>query len=129
MARLDRLGAVRQVAQIGAVIGREFSYKLLEAVALLGGGAELWASLDKLVAAELIFQRGVPPQASYWFKHALVQEVVYDSLLKGRRQQLHAAVAKALEERGPGTRQEEPRSTSASPYGSRSVRAGYHVLA
>jgi predicted ATPase len=107
MARLDRLGAVRQVAQIGAVIGREFSYGLLEAVALLGG-AELWASLDKLVAAELIFQRGVPPQASYRFKHALVQEVVYDSLLKGRRQQLHAGVAKALEERGPGTRQEEP---------------------
>ena len=107
MARLDRLGAVRQVAQIGAVIGREFSYELVEAV-VPSTGAELTASLDKLVAAELIFQRGVPPQASYRFKHALVQEVAYHSLLKGRRQQLHAAVAKALEERGPGTRQEEP---------------------
>ena len=107
MARLDRLGAVRQVAQIGAVIGREFSYGLVETIAR-SAGAEMAATLDKLVAAELIFERGVPPQASYRFKHALVQEVIYDSVPKGRRQQLHAAVAKALEERGPGTRQEEP---------------------
>jgi class 3 adenylate cyclase/predicted ATPase len=107
MARLDRLGAMRQVAQIGAVIGREFSYGLLEAV-VPSAGAELTATLNKLVVAELILQRGVPPQASYRFKHALVQEVAYRSLLKDHRQQLHAAVAQALEERVPGTRQEEP---------------------
>ena len=107
MARLDRLGAVRQVAQIGAVIGREFAYGLLEAVAPLAG-PELRATLDQLVAAELVFQRGLPPHASYRFKHALVQEVAYHSLLKGRRQQLHAAVARALQQRAPGSRQEEP---------------------
>jgi class 3 adenylate cyclase/predicted ATPase len=107
MARLDRLGATRQVAQIGAVIGREFSHALLAAVADRPE-PELQAALDQLVSSELIFQRGVPPQASYRFKHALVQEVAYRSLLKGRRQQLHAAVAQALEERVPGTRQEEP---------------------
>jgi predicted ATPase len=107
MARLDRLGAVRQVAQIGAVIGREFSYGLLAALAP-AAGPELTASLDQLVAAELIFQRGLPPQARYRFKHALVQEVAYQSLLKGHRQQLHAAVAEALEERVAATRAEEP---------------------
>ena len=107
MARLDRLGAVRQVAQIGAVIGREFSYGLLEAVAP-SAGAALTATLNQLVAAELIFKRGVPPRASYRFKHALVQEVAYRSLLKGHRQQLHAAVARALQERVPGSRAEEP---------------------
>ena len=106
-ARLDRLGGVRQLAQIGAVIGREFSYVLLEAIAP-SAGAELTATLNQLVAAELIFQRGVPPQASYRFKHALIQEVAYRSLPKDRRQQLHAVVAQALEERLPGTRQEEP---------------------
>jgi predicted ATPase len=106
-ARLDRLGGVRQLAQIGAVIGREFSYGLLEAIAP-SAGAELTATLNQLVAAELIFQRGVPPQASYRFKHALIQEVAYRSLPKDRRQQLHAVVAQALEERLPGTRQEEP---------------------
>ena len=74
MARLDHLGVVRQIAQIGAVIGREFSYGLLEALAPLAG-ADLTATLDQLVAAELIFQRGGLAQASYRFKHALVQEV------------------------------------------------------
>jgi class 3 adenylate cyclase len=107
MARLDRLGAVRQIAQIGAVIGREFSYGLVEAVAP-SSGAELTATLRKLVTVELISKHGVPPQTRYRFKHVLVQEVVYHSLPKSRRQQLHAAVAKALEERRPGTRQEEP---------------------
>jgi predicted ATPase len=107
MARLDRLGGVRQLAEIGAVIGREFPYRLLEALAPLAG-PELRATLDQLVAAELIFQRGAPPQASYRFKHALVQEVAYHSLLKGRRQQLHATVALALQEQVAGSREEEP---------------------
>ena len=105
MARLDRLGAVRQVAEIGAVIGREFSYGLLEALAPLAG-PDLEATLDQLVAAELIHQHGLPPHASYRFKHALVQEVAYDSLLTGRRQQLHAAVAQALQQPVPGSRKE-----------------------
>ncbi len=107
MARLDHLGVVRQIAQIGAVIGREFSYGLLEALAPLAG-ADLTATLDQLVAAELIFQRGGLPQASYRFKHALVQEVAYRSLPQGSRQQLHAAVARALKERGSATGEEEP---------------------
>jgi predicted ATPase len=107
MARLDRLGAIRRIAQIGAVIGREFSYRLLKAIARRSG-PELTATLDQLVAAELIFQHGLPPQASYRFKHALVQDVAYQSLLKSRRQQLHAAVARALEERVAGRREEEP---------------------
>ena len=89
------------------MIGREFSYGLLEAITP-SAGAELTATLNQLVAAELIFQRGAPPQASYRFKHALIQEVAYRSLPKDRRQQLHAVVAQALEERLPGTRQEEP---------------------
>ena len=128
MARLDRLGVVRQIAQIGAVIGREFSYGLLEAIAP-SAGADLTATLDQLVAAELIFQRGVPPQASYRFKHALVQEVAYRSLPKGRRQQLHAAVAQALEERGSRHAAGRAGGTCASSHGSRSARACYHLLA
>ena len=103
---LDRLGAVRQVAQIGAVIGREFSYKLLEAIAP-SAGAELTAILDQLVAAELIFQRGVPPgELSVRARPDPGGGVSF--VAKDRRQRLHALVAQALEERVPGARQEEP---------------------
>ena len=107
MARLDRLGAMRHVAQIGAVIGREFSYGLLQALAQWSG-PELTATLERLAEAGLIYQHGLPPQASYRFKHALVQDVAYRSLLKSRRQQLHAAVARSLEERIAGSREEGP---------------------
>ncbi|MBV8118438.1 MAG: AAA family ATPase [Alphaproteobacteria bacterium] len=100
MARLDRLASVRLVAQIGAAIGREFSYALLSAVAHLPD-SELGASLARLVASELVFQRGAPPEAVYTFKHALVQEAAHGSLLRSTRQQLHAQIADALEAHSP----------------------------
>ena len=98
MARLDRVGPVRELAQIGAVIGREFSYELLVAVADQPED-RLRAALDQLVRSELIFRHGAPPAATYSFKHALVHDVAYQSLLKSRRQQLHGRIAGVLEER------------------------------
>ena len=95
MARLDRLGAVKEVAQIGAVIGREFSRPLISAVAPLSED-QLDAALDQLVASELAFRRGAPREALYIFKNALVQDAAYASLLKGRRRQLHAQIAATL---------------------------------
>jgi DNA-binding winged helix-turn-helix (wHTH) protein/predicted ATPase len=95
LARLDRLAAVKDVAQIGAAIGREFSFSLIAAVSGIPE-QELAAALAKLVAAELIFPRGVPPDATYRFKHALVQDAAYASLLRGRRRALHAAIVKEL---------------------------------
>jgi predicted ATPase len=100
MARLDRLASVRLVAQIGAAIGREFSYALLSAVSRLPED-ELRAALGRLVASELVFQRGVPPDAVYSFKHALVQDAAHGSLLRSSRQQLHAQIADALETHFP----------------------------
>jgi predicted ATPase len=95
MARLDRLTSVRRVAQIGAAIGREFSYSLLHAVSQVPED-ELQASLARLIHSQLIFQRGTPPDAVYSFKHALVQDAVHGSLLRGPRQQLHAQITEAL---------------------------------
>ena len=95
-ARLDRLAPVREIAQIGACIGREFSYELLSRVAGLERG-QLEAALDRLVDAGLITRRGTAPDVLYTFKHALVQDAAYDLLLKTRRHQLHAAIARALE--------------------------------
>ena len=94
MARLDRLAPVKEVAQIGACIGREFDHELLAAVVPLPE-AELQAALDRLVAAELVFRRGVPPATTYIFKHALVRDAAYESLLRKRRQALHARIASA----------------------------------
>lgn len=96
LSRLDRLATVKDVAQIASVIGREFSYALLAAAA---GHSQkvLDAALAQLIASELIYQRGVPPDATYQFKHALVQDVSYASLVPSRRQQLHGAIARALE--------------------------------
>ena len=107
MARLDRLAPVKEVAQIGAVIGREFSHDLLAAVSPLAD-ANLDSALHQLVASELIFRRGTPPTATYSFKHALVQDAAYQSLLKSKRQQLHARIAEVLEERFPGRIEAEP---------------------
>jgi class 3 adenylate cyclase/predicted ATPase len=98
MARLGRLAPVKEVAQIGAAIGREFSHELIAAVAPLAED-ELREALDQLLAAELIFRRGRPPDAIYTFKHALVQDAAYDTLLRGRRQQLHAWIGEVLEEK------------------------------
>jgi class 3 adenylate cyclase/tetratricopeptide (TPR) repeat protein len=94
-ARLDRLSPIKEIAQIGSVIGREFSYRLLEAVAPTRGESLLDA-LQQLMEAELIYGRGTPPTATYIFKHALVQDTAYISLLRGRRQRIHADIAQAL---------------------------------
>ncbi len=96
MSRLDRIPDVKAVAQIAATIGRTFDYKLLRAIAGQPE-AELMACLDKLTEAELAFCRGRPPEATYTFKHALVRDAAYESLLKSRRQELHGRIAGALE--------------------------------
>jgi class 3 adenylate cyclase/predicted ATPase len=105
-ARLDRLGSAREVAQIGAVMGRGFSYSLLRDVGDLDE-ARLQSSLDRLADADLLFVEGAPPQADYRFKHALIQDAAYDSLLKSRRQALHRRAAEVL--------RDEPERAVASP--------------
>ena len=94
-ARLDRLGPARQVAQIGAVLGRDFAYPLLRNIAEADEAA-LQASLERLADADLLFVEGAPPQANYRFKHALIQDAAYESLLKSRRQSLHRRAAEVL---------------------------------
>ena len=96
MARLDRLGPAKEVAQIGAAIGREFSHALLAAV-VRKPEAELGSALDRLIAAGLLFRQGVPPHATYLFKHALVQDAAYGTLLREPRRALHARIAETLE--------------------------------
>lgn len=96
MARFDRLAPVKEIAQIGAALGREFSHELLAAV-WPRPAAEIDAALEQLVASELVFRRGNPPAAFYAFKHALVQDAAYQSILRSRRHQLHASIARALE--------------------------------
>jgi tetratricopeptide (TPR) repeat protein len=100
MARLDRLGPAKEVAQTGAAIGREFAHALLAAVAPKPEG-ELGPALDHLIAAGLLFRRGEPPHATYLFKHALVRDAAYGSLLRNQRQQLHARIAAAIERQFP----------------------------
>ena len=107
MARLDRLAPVKELAQIGAVIGREFSHELIAAVADRPQ-EQLESGLDQLVASELVFRRGSPPDATYSFKHALVKDAAYQSLLKSRRQQLHARLAQVFEERFPAVVETQP---------------------
>jgi class 3 adenylate cyclase/predicted ATPase len=107
MARLDRLAPVKVVAQLGAVLGREFSYTLLHAVAPVDE-ATLQKGLVNLVEAELLYQRGTPPQATYLFKHALVQDAAYHSLLRSTRQQHHQRVAQALEAQFPEIVETQP---------------------
>jgi len=107
MARLDRLVSVRHVAQIGAAFGRWFRYTSLRAVAGLPDD-ELQASLARLVASELVFQSGIPPDAVYTFKHALVQEAAYGTLLRNARQQLHGRIAEALESHFPDLMENQP---------------------
>jgi len=107
LARLDRLGPAKQTAQLGAVLGREFSYELLAAVSQLPEG-ELENALSQLTCAELIFRRGRPPNAIYTFKHALVQDAAYARLLKSQRQQLHSRIAQVFKERFPDRAVTEP---------------------
>jgi predicted ATPase len=98
MARLDRLGPAREVAQIGSVIGRGFSYKLLQAVAGMDD-APLEAALEKLSDADIVLVEGVLPDSDYRFKHALIQDAAYENLLKSRRQVLHRRIAETLRDR------------------------------
>ncbi len=107
MARLDRLEPMKRIAQVGAAIGREFSFSLLRAV-VGASKANLLASLGQLERAGLVFRRGEPPETSYIFKHALVRDAAYESLLKSRRQQLHHQIARALENRFPAITANEP---------------------
>jgi predicted ATPase/class 3 adenylate cyclase len=107
LARLDRLAPVREVAQIGACIGRVFSHALLAAVAPLGED-QLREALAQLCRSELVFCRGTTPEVAYSFKHALVQDAAYRSLLRSRRQQLHAHIVEVLEQRFPETMATEP---------------------
>jgi predicted ATPase/class 3 adenylate cyclase len=107
MARLDRLATIKPIAQIGAVIGRAFAHELLAAIAPLPED-QLSEALDQLVASELVFRRGMPPAATYVFKHALVQDAAYQSLLKSRRQQLHARIAEYLEQEFTGAADADP---------------------
>jgi TOMM system kinase/cyclase fusion protein len=107
MARLDRLAAVKGLAQLGATLGREFAYELLQAVAPWDEGT-LQRGLHQLVAAEFLYQRGLPPQATYRFKHALIQDAAYQSLLRSTRQQHHQRIGQVLEARFPEVCETQP---------------------
>lgn len=107
MARLDRLVTAKAVAQYAAVLGRQFAYELLSTVSQLDAVA-LQRELGRLVEAEIVYQRGVPPQATYVFKHALIQDAAYESLLKSTRQQYHQRIAQVLEAQFPETTEAQP---------------------
>jgi class 3 adenylate cyclase/predicted ATPase len=107
MARLDRLAAVKGLAQLGATLGREFSYELLQAVSPWDEDT-LQRGLHQLVAAEFLYQQGLPPQATYRFKHALIQEAAYQSLLKSTRQQYHQQIAQVLAVHFPEIAESQP---------------------
>ena len=107
MARLDRLATVKSLAQLGATLGREFSYELLQAVAPWDE-ATLRRGLQQLVEAEFLYQQGLPPQATYVFKHALIQDAAYQSLLRSTRQQHHQHIAQVLEARFPEICETQP---------------------
>ena len=107
MARLDRLAEGKAVAQLGAVLGRTFTHELLQAVAPLDELA-VWRGLGQLVEAEVLYQQGVPPQATYTFKHALLQDAAYQSLLRSTRQQYHQRIAQVLVAQFPETVETQP---------------------
>ncbi len=107
MARLDRLSTARELVQLGAVLGREFAYELLQAVSPVDE-ITLQQGLARLVDAELVYQHGLPPRSRYVFKHALIQDAAYQSLLKSTRQQYHQRIAQVLEARFPETAETQP---------------------
>ena len=121
MARLDRLGPAKELAQIGAAIGREFSHALLSAL-VRKPEAEVESALDRLIAAGLLFRQGVPPHARYLFKHSLVQDVAYGSLLRSKRHQLHAEIAGILESQFRDTIDSQSRAAQRSLQVRREVR-------
>jgi len=107
LARLDRMVPARDVAQMAAAVGRQFSHELISAVAAMPQ-QQLDNALEQLVTAELIFRRGTPPDAEYTFKHALVLDAAYQSLIRSRRQQVHLRIAQALVVRFPEAAEVEP---------------------
>ena len=107
MARLDRLATVKALALLGATLGREFSYALLQAVAPWDEGT-VQQGVQQLVEAEFLYQQGLPPQATYRFKHALIQDAAYQSLLRSIRQQYHQRIAHVLEAQFPETVETQP---------------------
>jgi class 3 adenylate cyclase len=107
LARLDRLAPTREVAQVAAALGRQFSHELINAVAEMSS-PRLESALEQLIRAELVFRRGTPPDATYTFKHALVQDAAYETLLKSRRHQLHARIARVLENDFAETAETQP---------------------
>src|SRR5581483_10047775 len=107
MARLDRLGPAKAVAQLGATLGREFSSEMLHTVSREDEDT-LRQTLHQLIDAELLYQRGLPPHATYLFKHALIQDAAYQSLLKSTRQQYHTQIAQVLEKRFPEAIETQP---------------------
>jgi class 3 adenylate cyclase/tetratricopeptide (TPR) repeat protein len=107
MARLDRLGSAKSVLQLGSVIGGEFSYELLRAVHL-DSESELERELRKLTDADLLYFRGIPPDATYRFKHALIRDAAYEALLKSRRKELHGLIARTIDEKFPDIKQARP---------------------
>jgi class 3 adenylate cyclase/tetratricopeptide (TPR) repeat protein len=107
MARLDRLGPAKEVIQIGAVIGGEFSYELLHAVHPIGA-EELQSAMRSATDAELVYVRGIAPEATYQFKHALIRDAAYEALLKSRRKELHGRVARTIDEQFPGLKEAHP---------------------
>ena len=123
MARLDRLATVKAIAQLGATLGREFAYELLQAVSPWDEET-VQRGLHQLVEAEFLYQLGLPPQATYRFKHALIQEEAYQSLLRSTRQQHHQRIAQVLEAQFPDTAQTQP-ELLAQHY----TEAGLHVHA
>ena len=128
MARLDRLAPVKELAQLGATLGREFSYEVLHAVSPLDEGS-LQQGLRQLVEAELLYQRGLPPHATYLFKHALIQDTAYQSLLKSKRQQYHQQIAQVLAEQFPDTQETQPELVAHHYTEARSDRASDSLLA
>jgi predicted ATPase len=107
MARLDRLATVKALAQLAATLGREFSYALLQAVAPWDE-ATVQHGLSQLVAAEFLYQQGLPPQATYRFKHALIQDAAYQALLRSTRQHYHQHIAQVLEAQFPALGETQP---------------------
>ena len=107
MARLDRLGPAKEVAQVAAVIGRKFSYELLHAVHPMPK-EEFRAALRMLAEAELLYVRGIAPDATYQFKHALIQDAAYEALLKSRRKELHLTVARTIDQQFPALKEAHP---------------------
>src|SRR5687767_13984789 len=107
MARLNRLGGAKEVAQLASVLGRTFSYQWLEAMST-HGETLLRKHLSRLTEAQLLYQQGIPPDATYTFKHALIKDAAYCSLLRRIRQQYHKRTARALEQRFPEIKGTEP---------------------